>query len=249
MIHLKNSNELKIMAESCKISAMALKVAEQYMKPNVSTYEIDNAIHKAIIKAGAKPSFLGYGGFPNSSCISVNDVVIHGIPSKKQLLKDGDLVSVDVGAFYNGFHGDNAYTFTVGEISPEDKLLLKVTEECLYKGIAQANVGSRIGDISYAIQTHAESHGFGVVRKYIGHGVGKNLHEDPEVPNYGTPGRGPRLAAGMTIAIEPMINLVGADVNTLSDGWTVKTVSGSNSAHFEHTILITNDGAKILTKV
>ncbi len=249
MIHLKNSNELKIMSEACKISAMALDVARQHMKANVSTYEIDNAIRIAIIKAGAKPSFLGYGGFPNSSCISVNDVVIHGIPSKKELLKDGDIVSVDVGAFYNGFHGDNAYTFTVGEISEENKLLLKVTEECLYKGIAQANVGNRIGDISHAIQSHAESFGFGVVRKFIGHGVGKNLHEEPEVPNFGIPNRGPRLVPGMTLAIEPMINIKGEDVDILSDGWTVKTKTGSNSAHFEHTVLITNDGAKILTKV
>lgn len=204
-------------------------------------------IHKFIVQAGAKPSFLGYGGFPASACISLNDRVIHGIPSSREILKEGDVVSVDVGAYYNGFHGDNAYTFRVGEVSPEADQLLRVTEESLTKGIAQAKAGNRIGDISNAIQTYTESFGYGVVREYIGHGVGRNLHEDPEVPNFGKPGRGMRLVAGMTIAIEPMINLSGAGVRQLPDGWTVVTKSGSISAHFEHTILITEEGAKILT--
>lgn len=247
MIHLKNQSELKKMSEACKISAQALKVAADFMKPNVSTYEIDEAIRKYIVSTGAKPSFLGYGGFPASACISINNEVIHGIPSKKVLLKQGDVVSVDVGAFYDGFHGDNAYTYSVGEISDEAKQLLKVTEECLYKAIDIAKVGARIGDISYAVQSHAESFGYGVVKKFVGHGVGKNLHEEPEVPNFGTPNRGVRLAAGMTLAIEPMINLVGEDVKVLSDGWTTVTTSNSISAHFEHTIVITNNGAKILT--
>lgn len=247
MVVLKNSRELKDMSEACKLSAAALWVAQPFMKAGVSTKEIDNAIHKFIVQAGAKPSFLGYGGFPASACISINNQVIHGIPSTSVHLKDGDVVSVDVGAFYNGFHGDNAYTFEVSEVAPEAKQLLKVTNECLYKAIEQAKPGNRIGDISNAVCEYAESFGFGVVRTYVGHGVGRNLHEDPEVPNYGLAGKGMRLVQGMTLAIEPMINLVGHAVKTLADGWTVETVSGSVSAHFEHTIVITDDGAKILT--
>ncbi len=249
MISLKTSKEISKMSDACKISANALKVAQEYMKPGVSTKEIDDAIRKYILSTGAKPNFLGYGGFPASACISINNQVIHGIPSSKVLLKEGDIVSVDVGAAYGGFNGDNAYTFAVGEISDEAKNLLRVTEECLYKAIEQAKVGNRIGDIGYACQQYAESFGYGVVKKFVGHGVGRNLHEDPEVPNFGKPGRGVRLAAGMTLAIEPMINLVGEDVKVLSDGWTVETVSGSISAHFEHTIVITDNGPKILTKV
>lgn len=249
MVVLKNNKEIQNMSEACKISAQALKVAADYMKPGISTKEIDNAIHKYIVSMGAKPSFLGYGGFPASACISVNNEVIHGIPSKKTILKAGDVVSVDVGAFYNGFHGDNAYTYAVGEISEDAQKLLRVTEECLYKAVEMAKIGNRIGDISHAVQSHAESFGYGVVKKFVGHGVGKNLHEDPEVPNYGTPGRGLRLAAGMTLAIEPMINLVGEDVRVLSDGWTTVTISNSISAHFEHSIVVTSDGPKILTKV
>ena len=190
---------------------------------------------------------LGYAGFPASACISLNDQVIHGIPSSRVILKEGDVVSVDVGAYYNGFHGDNAYTFRVGEVTQEADQLLRVTEESLMKGIQQAKAGNRIGDISNAIQTYTESFGYGVVREYIGHGVGRELHEDPEVPNFGKPGRGMRLVPGMTIAVEPMINLSGAGVRQLSDGWTVVTKSGSISAHFEHTILITEEGARILT--
>lgn len=248
MVALRNTSEIKRMSTACKISAQALKLAGEYMKPGVSTKEIDSEIHKFILSTGAKPNFLGYGGFPGSACISVNNVVIHGIPSKQIILKEGDIVSVDVGAFYDDFNGDNAYTFAVGEISPEAKQLLRVTEECLYKAIEQARVGNRMGDISHAVQSHAESFGYGVVRKFVGHGVGKKLHEDPEVPNFGKPGRGIRLAAGMTLAIEPMINLKGEDVKVLSDGWTTVTASGSLSAHFEHSIVITNDGPKILTK-
>ena len=203
---------------------------------------------KYIVSTGAKPNFLGYGGFPASACLSINNEVIHGIPSKKRILHEGDIVSVDVGAFYNDFNGDNAYTFAVGEISDEAKQLLRVTEECLYKAIEVAKPGNRIGDIGHAVQSHAESFGYGVVRKFVGHGVGRKLHEDPEVPNFGNPGRGVRLAAGMTLAIEPMINLVGADVRVLSDGWTTVTASGSIAAHFEHSIVITDEGARILTR-
>jgi len=249
MITLKNKTEIQRMSEACKISAEALKVAGKFMQPGVSTKEIDDAIKKFIVGAGAKPSFLGYGGFPASACISINNEVIHGIPSKDRKLCGGDIVSVDVGAFYNGFHGDNAYTYAVGDISEEAAQLLRVTEACLYKGIEAAKPGNRIGDIGHAVQTHAEQFGYGVVRKFVGHGVGKNLHEDPEVPNFGTPGRGVRLAPGMTLAIEPMINLAGADVKVLSDGWTTITTSGSLSAHFEHSIVITKDGAQILTQV
>lgn len=237
------------MSEACKISAEALKVAGKFMQPGISTWEIDAEIEKFIRSTGARPNFKGLYGFPGSACISVNEVLIHGIPSKKIILKEGDIVSVDTGAAIGGFNGDNAYTFAVGAISEEAQKLLKVTEECLYRGIEQARVGNRMGDISNAVQSHAESFGYGVVRKFVGHGVGRDLHEDPEVPNFGRPGRGVRLAAGMTLAIEPMINLKGADVKVLSDGWTTVPTSGSLSAHFEHTIVITPDGPKILTKV
>ena len=248
MITLKNAHEIRAMSEACRISAQALKVAGEYMQPGVSTKEIDDAIRKYIVSTGAKPNFLGYGGFPASPCISINNEVIQGIPTKKRILHEGDIVSVDVGAFYNDFNGDNAYTFAVGEISDEAKQLLRVTEECLYKAIEVAKPGNRIGDIGHAVQSHAESFGYGVVRKFVGHGVGRKLHEDPEVPNFGNPGRGVRLAAGMTLAIEPMINLVGADVRVLSDGWTTVTASGSIAAHFEHSIVITDEGARILTR-
>ena len=208
--------------------------------------EIDRKIHDFITKSGATPSFLNYMGYPASACISVNDVVIHGIPSDYHL-KEGDIVSIDVGAYYQGFHGDNAYTFIVGDTSEETKSLLKETQVSLMKGIEQAVVGNRIGDISHAVENHVSQFGYGIVRQFVGHGVGKHLHEDPEVPNFGRPGRGPRLVEGMTIAIEPMINLKGDGVKVMPDGWTTKTVSGSVSAHFEHTIAITKNGPVILT--
>ena len=247
MIELKTAKELERMAEACRISALALKVAGESIAPGMSTKELDTIIHKEICSCGAKPSFLGYGGFPGSACISINDVVIHGIPSHQILIHEGDIVSVDVGAYYDGFHGDNAYTFQVGTGSEEADRLRKVTEECLYRAIEQAKPGNRIGDISHAVQEHAESFGYGVVRDFVGHGVGRKLHEDPEVPNFGKEGRGVRLVPGMTLAIEPMINQSGTGVKTLENGWTVVTQSGSLSAHFEHTVVITEDGAKILT--
>ena len=200
-----------------------------------------------IIRSGAKPSFLGLYGFPATACISVNDVVIHGIPDNTRL-KYGDIVSVDVGAYCDGFHGDNAYTFIVGDTSEENKKLLRETEAALYKGIEQAVVGNRIGDISHAIETHVSQFGYGIVRQFVGHGVGREMHEDPEVPNFGRAGHGPRLVEGMTIAIEPMINLKGDAVKVMPDGWTTKTVSGSVAAHFEHSIAITSNGPVILTK-
>lgn len=235
------------MREAGRISANALKLAGEAVEPGVSTLEIDTIVRKYIEKEGAIPSFLGYGGFPASACISVNDVVIHGIPSKKCILKEGDIVSVDVGAFIDGFHGDNAYTFPCGKISAEAQALLKATEESLYEGIKAAVAGNRIGDIGHAVQKYVEDRSYSVVRDFVGHGVGAKLHEDPAVPNYGTPGRGVRLMPGMTIAIEPMITAGDYKVKVLDDDWTTITVDGSLAAHFEHTVAITPDGPKILT--
>ena len=235
------------MREAGRISANALKLAGEAVEPGVSTLEIDTIVRKYIEKEGAIPSFLGYGGFPASACISVNDVVIHGIPSKKCILKEGDIVSVDVGAFIDGFHGDNAYTFPCGKISAEAQALLKATEESLYEGIKAAVAGNRIGDIGHAVQKYVEDRSYSVVRDFVGHGVGAKLHEDPAVPNYGTPGRGVRLMPGMTIAIEPMITAGDYKVKVIDDDWTTITVDGSLAAHFEHTVAITPDGPKILT--
>lgn len=248
MIQVKSKSELEKMRKAGIITGNALHYGGQSIKVGMSTYELDKIIHDYIVKNGAKPSFLGYGGFPASACISINDEVIHGIPSKKRIIRDGDVVSIDVGAYIDGYHGDSAYTFPVGNVSEETLELLRVTKESLYLGIEQAVIGNRIGDIGHAVEEHCVSHGYGVVKQYIGHGVGRDLHESPEVPNYGRAGRGPRLVAGMTIAIEPMINAVGEDVKVLSDGWTVLTKSGSPSAHYEHTIAVTPDGPVILTK-
>lgn len=247
MIELKTAKELEQMAAACKISALALKAAGQSIEPGMSTKELDHIIEKKIRSYGAKPNFLGYGGFPGSACISLNDTVIHGIPSKDIIIRAGDIVSVDTGAFYNGYNGDNAYTFAVGEISGDARALLDATEQSLYEAIKVVKAGMRIGDIGFAVQSYVEKRGYAVVRKYIGHGVGRNLHESPDVPNFGSPGRGVRLAAGMTLAIEPMVNAKGEGVRVLGDGWTVKTASGSLSAHFEHTVAVTEQGAKILT--
>ncbi|MGN0459306.1 MAG: type I methionyl aminopeptidase, partial [Ruminococcus sp.] len=230
-----------------RISSKALRLAGTAVEPGVTTWEIDRIVRKYIEKEGATPSFLGYGGFPASACISVNNVVIHGIPSKKQILKEGDIVSVDVGAFYDGFHGDNAYTFKCGKVSPEAEALLKATEESLYEGIKQAKAGNRVGDIGSAVQKYVESRSYSVVRDFVGHGVGAKLHEEPSVPNYGTPGRGVRLIPGMTIAIEPMVNVGDYKVKVLSDEWTTVTADGSLAAHFEHTVAITPDGPQIMT--
>lgn len=247
MVVIKTSRELALIKEACRISANALKVAGEAVQPGVSTLEIDTIVRKYIEKQGATPSFLGYGGFPGSACISVNNVVIHGIPSKKCILKEGDIVSVDVGAFINGFHGDNAYTFPCGKISAEAQALLDATKESLYEGIKAAQAGNRIGDIGHAVQQYVEDRSYSVVRDFVGHGVGAKLHEDPAVPNYGTPGRGVRLLPGMTIAIEPMVNAGDYNVKVLDDEWTTVTADGSLAAHFEHTIAITPDGPKILT--
>ena len=247
MIVLKTSRELALMREACIISAGALKLAGEAVQPGVTTAEIDKIAYDYIKKCGAEPNFLNYNGYPATACISINDEVIHGIPSKKRVIKEGDIVSIDLGARLNGFNGDNAATFAAGAISSEAKRLCDTTRESLYVGIQKAVAGGRIGDIGSAISQYCEARGFSVVREFVGHGIGQSLHEEPSVPNFGTPGRGVRLLPGMTIAIEPMINMGNAGVRTLPDGWTVKTRDGKLSAHFEHTVAITPSGPKILT--
>jgi len=247
MISIKSPSEIVKMQLAGKITAGALQIAGEKIQAGMTTKELDKIIHDYIVSHGATPSFLGYGGFPASACISVNDEVIHGIPGKKKIL-DGDIVSVDVGACINGYHGDSCKTFAVGKISKEAQDLLDATEASLYIGIEAAKPGARIGDVSHAIEEYILSKGYAIVKQYVGHGVGKNLHEDPEVPNYGHAGHGPKLVAGMTIAIEPMVNIKGEGVRVMPNQWTVMTTSGSLSAHFEHTIAITSDGAIILTK-
>lgn len=246
MVTIKNKRELVKMREACIIAARALRLGGEAVEPGVTTGEIDRIIQKYIEEQGATPSFLGYGGFPASACISVNDTVIHGIPGR-YVIQAGDIVSIDVGACLNGYHGDNAATFAAGDISPAAKRLIDATRESLYQGIRMAKAGNRIGDISAAVQRYVEERGYSVVRQYVGHGVGTHLHEDPSVPNFGTPGHGPRLLPGMTLAIEPMINAGGYEVTIEPDGWTVLTKDGSLSAHFEHTVAITTDGPVILT--
>ena len=249
MIVLRTAKEIEIMRKACQISAEALQVAGEAVKPGITTYEIDQIAYRYIKKQGAEPNFLHYNGYPATACISINDEVIHGIPSKKRVLKEGDIVSIDLGAKVNGYNGDNAATFACGVISDEAKRLCDTTRESLYLGIEQAVAGNRIGDIAFAIQSYCEERGFSVVREYTGHGVGTHLHEDPSVPNFGTAGRGQRLLPGMTIAIEPMINMGSKAVKCLPDGWTVKTLDGKLSAHFEHTIAITKGEPIILTKL
>ena len=248
MIVLKTGRELKIMREACRISAEALKIAGNAVEPGVTTDELDKIAEKYILSQGAIPNFKNYNGYPATACISINNEVIHGIPSKKRVINAGDIVSIDLGAKFEGYHGDNAATFACGEVSAEAKRLMDTTRESLYKGIAAAVSGGRLGDIGWAIQQYVEARGYSVVRQFVGHGIGTSLHEAPEVPNFGTPGRGIRLMPGMTLAIEPMINMGSFDVRVMPDGWTVLTKDGSLSAHFEHTIVITPDGPQILTK-
>jgi len=249
MIQLKNSIQIKDMKEAGRITGEALLVAREHVREGISTYELDKIIREYIEKCGAKPSFLGYSGFPASACISINDEVIHGIPSKKRILEEGDIVKIDVGAFYRGFHGDSARTIPVGKVSAEAQRLIDVTRESFFRGVEALKVGNRMGDVGSAIQSCVESNGFAVVKRYIGHGVGHELHESPDVPNFGTQGRGIRLSAGMTLAIEPMVNVGGGDVYELNDGWTVKTQSGGLSAHYENTVALTSDGVAILTLI
>ena len=247
MIVLKTARELAFMEEACRISAGALKAAGEAVKPGVTTEEIDRIAEAYIRSKGAEPNFKGYNGYPATACISINNEVIHGIPSKKRVIQEGDIVSIDLGAKYEGYHGDNAATFAAGEISENAKKLLEVTEQSLYRGIAAAIAGNRIGDISNAVQSFVEANGYSVVRDYVGHGIGTSLHEAPEVPNYGRANHGIRLVPGMTLAIEPMVNEGTYGVDVLPDGWTVLTKDGSLSAHFEHTVVITAEGPKILT--
>ena len=249
MIVLKTGRELKIMKEACSISAGALEVAGKAVEPGVTTAEIDRLAEEYIRRRGGEPNFKNYEGYPATACISINNEVIHGIPSEKRKLRAGDIVSIDLGAKFDGYHGDNAATFACGDVSPEAKRLMDTTRESLYEGIRAACAGGRIGDIGHAVQSYVEARGYSVVRQFVGHGVGTHLHEAPEVPNFGTPGRGIRLMPGMTIAIEPMVNVGGYDVKVQPDGWTVLTKDGSLSAHFEHTIVITADGPKIMTVV
>lgn len=249
MIRLKNSEQIELMKIAGRITGEALLVAEEAVREGISTWELDRIIRAYIEKCGAKPTFLGYGGFPGSACISVNEEVIHGIPSKKKILREGDIVKVDVGACYRGYNGDSARTFPVGKISDEATRLIEVTKQSFFEAVKHAMVGNRIGDIGSAVQDCAEAAGYSVVRKYVGHGVGAELHEDPEVPNFGTKGRGVRIYSGMTLAIEPMVNQGTADVNVLDNGWTVVTADGKLSAHYEHSIAVTDNGPLLLTDV
>ena len=248
MIVLKTGRELKVMREACRISAEALKLAGNAVEPGVTTAELDKIAEKYILSQGAVPNFKNYNGYPATACISINNEVIHGIPSNKRVIKAGDIVSIDLGAKFEGYHGDNAATFACGDVSDEAKRLMDTTRESLYEGIAAAVAGGRLGDIGAAVQQYVEKRGYSVVRQFVGHGIGTQLHEAPEVPNFGTHGRGIRLMPGMTLAIEPMINMGGYDVKVMPDGWTVLTKDGSLSAHFEHTIVITPDGPQIMTK-
>lgn len=249
MVVLKTARELQIMKEACRISAGALQTAGKAVEPGVTTAELDKLAEDYIVSQGGEPNFKNYEGYPATACISINNEVIHGIPTKKRVLKAGDIVSIDLGAKFQGYHGDNAATFACGDISRDAKRLIDTTRESLYEGIAAAVLGGRIGDIGHAIQSYVEARGYSVVRQFVGHGIGTHLHEAPEVPNFGTAGRGIRLMPGMTLAIEPMINAGGPNVKILPDGWTVLTTDGSLSAHFEHTVVITPDGPKIMTLV
>ena len=249
MIVVKNSGQLALMRKAGQITGDALRVAKECIRPGISTKHIDTKIRRFIESCGATPSFLGYNGFPASACISINDQVIHGIPSEHTVLCEGDIVKIDVGARFRGYHGDSARTFPVGKVSDEALRLISVTEASFYEAMKFAKAGCRIGDIGFAVEQFVISNGFSVVRDYVGHGVGANLHEEPEVPNFGSKGRGARLYAGMTLAIEPMVNAGGADVKTKRDGWTVVTCDGRLSAHFEHSIAITESDPILLTDV
>ena len=251
MIQLKTPEQIELMKIAGRITGETLLTAKEFIREGITTKELDDKIRLYIKKCGAKPTFLGYGGFPGSACISINDEVIHGIPSHKRILKNGDIVKIDVGASYKGFTGDSAATFAVGQISEEAQRLIDVTRESFFKGIEAIEKSDvpRLGDVGFAIQSHAESNGFSVVREFVGHGVGRELHEEPNVPNFGTAGRGVRIYPGMTLAIEPMINAGTRNVKTLSDGWTVITADGSLSAHYEHSIAVTDNGVILLTKV
>lgn len=248
MIYIKSPQEIELMREAGKIVANAHKLMKEAVRPGITTKELDEIVEEYILKSGAKPAFKGYGGFPASICASINHEVVHGIPGLKKL-KDGDIISIDIGSLYKGYYGDSAKTYAVGSISEKAEKLIEVTRESFYEGIKFAKLGYRLSDISHAIQTHVEKEGFSVVRDYVGHGIGRNMHEEPQIPNYGPPGRGPRLEEGMVLAIEPMINIGTYQVKLLSDDWTVVTLDGEYSAHYEHTIAITDGEPEILTNL
>ncbi|MFD1708090.1 type I methionyl aminopeptidase [Siminovitchia sediminis] len=248
MIILKTPREIEIMREAGRIVALTHQELAKHIQPGITTKEIDSIAEKFIKKHDAYPSFLGYNGFTGSVCASVNEELVHGIPGNR-VLKDGDIITLDIGAEYNGYHGDSAWTYPVGNIDEHTKKLLDVTEESLYQGLEEAKPGARLSNISHAVQTYVEANGFSIVREYVGHGIGQGLHEDPQIPNYGPPNKGPRLRPGMVLAIEPMVNAGSRYVRTLEDNWTVVTVDGKMCAHFEHTIAITETGFEILTRL
>jgi len=249
MIQIKNAQQIAAMRDAGRITGEALLAAREHVRPGVSTKHLDTVIRHYIERCGATPSFLGLYGFPGSACISINDEVIHGIPSEERILREGDIVKIDVGACYHGYHGDSARTYPVGKVSEEAAKLIAVTRESFYAGMAAARAGNRVGDIGHAVESLVTSHGFSVVRRYVGHGVGRDVHESPDVPNYGTPGRGVRLCEGLVIAIEPMVNAGTFEVREMSDGWTVKTADHRLSAHYENTVALTSEGVINLTEV
>ncbi len=249
MVYTRSDREIDMISKSCQIVADTIEMLSDYVVPGASLFDLDKKAEEYIVSQGARPAFKGYMGFPSTLCISIDNAVVHGIPHDHLQLKEGQIVGIDCGAELNGFYGDHAKTFAVGNISDEKNKLMQITEESLYKGIEQAQPGNFVGDIGHAVQTHAESNGFSVVRELVGHGIGENLHEEPQVPNYGNPKQGYKLHAGMCIAIEPMINLGSKDIFTAEDGWTILTTDGLVSAHFEHTIAIREDGPHILSKV
>lgn len=247
MIEIKSEREIALLKEAGRIVALCHEEMIKQVRPGVSTQELNDICERIILEHNATPSFKGYGGFPSAVCASVNEVVVHGIPSKKQILKEGDIVALDIGACYKGYHGDSAWSYAVGNISSKDKLLMQVTHDALFKGLEQVHEGAHLGDVSAAIGNYASSFGFGIVEEFTGHGVGRNLHEDPAIFNFGEPGTGPLLKEGMVLAIEPMINAGTKKVRILSDGWTTVTKDKSKSAHFEHTIVVRKNGYEILT--
>ena len=247
MIILKSAEEIAAMRRAGRVVAEAHALVRELVKPGITTWDLDQAVEEFLLKQNAVPAFKGYQGYPASICASVNEVVVHGIPSREVVLEEGSIVSIDIGAFVDGFCGDSAWTYPVGEVAPEIQRLLTVAEEALFLGIDQAQVGNRLSDISHAVQSHVEAHGFSVVRDFVGHGIGRQMHEAPQIPNFGPPGRGPRLKPGMTLAIEPMVNVGGYQVEVLADNWTVVTRDKCWSAHFEHTVAVSDGGPVVLT--
>jgi len=247
-IPIKTREEIRIIREACKRASQIMEALQEKITPGIDTYTLDEFAEKMISKLKAQPAFKGYRGYPKTICTSINQEVVHGIPSKGRILKEGDILSIDLGVKFRGYYGDIAATFGVGKISQEAKKLISTTREALYAGISQAYAGNNLGDISYAIMSCVEERGFSVVRRFVGHGIGRQLHEEPEIPNFGFPGQGPELKAGMVLAIEPMVNAGDYEVEILPDGWTAVTKDGKLSAHFEHTILITDKDPKILTE-